>query len=325
MSLMFWKPFKQSAIWELGKPRLSALVTLTTLGGYAIHKNDSDKKDSGSLMQMLATVVGTGLCAYSANTFNQLFEYPMDAQMVRTRTRMLTSGRCLPMTALGVGIGAGISGIAILSFVNYKTAVLGATTIGLYAFIYTPLKRFHHSSLWAGALVGAIPPLMGYTARNDSFDLQSLILPVLLFMWQFPHFNALSHFTKASYAIAGYPLLSITRPFKNSQLAFKYSVRILGLTCLLPLIDRQTSSYFVLTSSLVNIPLIYGAAKFHQSVCQDLNSRTPFSALFSKLLGNAQSSVQSSRRLFFTSLVHLPVIIGLYIYHRGHKATEQRS
>ena len=314
---MYWKAFKQtSSIWQLGKPRLSALVVLTTLSGYAIHKEGTE--ESGSVIQMLATVTGTGLCAYSANTLNQLFEYPMDAQMVRTRTRMLAAGKCLPLTGLAIGLVAGFSGIGILTFVNKKTAALGASTIGIYAFLYTPLKRFHHASLWAGAVVGAIPPLMGYTARNDCFDIQSLALPAILFMWQFPHFNAFSHFTKSSYAIAGYPLLSVVKPFKNSQLAVKYCTRIIGLSCLLPLVDRDLSPYFILTSSLVNIPLLLTSAKFHQSVSLQLSGSGVYGPLITKMLGDSSNSIKASRRSFFTSLIHLPVLIGLYLYHRGY-------
>ncbi len=312
---MYWKVFTKSALWELGKPRLSALVVLTTLSGYAVHKETSD--ENGSLTKMITTISGTGLCAYSANTLNQLLEYPMDAQMTRTRTRMLTSGRCLPLSALGCGLGAGILGITLLGTVNTKTAILGASTIGIYAFIYTPMKRFHHSSLWVGALVGAIPPLMGYTARNDSIDLKGLILPSILYFWQFPHFNSFSFFTKGSYVTAGYRLLCITKPFKNSQLAYKYSLRMLGFSLLLPLLDLQTSPYFILSSSFVNIPLAWYSARFHKSVNSALHNPDYFGKFTTKLIGSPESPLKASKRLFFTSLIHLPVLIALWLYHRS--------
>eukprot|EP00834_Sanchytrium_tribonematis_P001988 NODE_54_length_30443_cov_1.442954.p13 type:complete len:327 gc:universal NODE_54_length_30443_cov_1.442954:22538-21558(-) len=312
---MFWRPLIHSSIWQLGKPRLSALVVFTTLSGYAINRDD--KQDNGSVLQALTTVAGTSLCAFSANTLNQLFEYPMDAQMVRTRTRVLTSGRCLPLTALAVGLGSGILGISLLSTVNTKTAILGASTIGLYALVYTPLKRFHHASLWVGSLVGAIPPLMGYCARYDSIDITSLILPTILAIWQFPHFNPLAHFTKASYAIAGYPILSITQPFKNSLLTIKYSQRYILFCCLMPLLDSDLTSTFITTSSLVNLPMLWCSYKFHQSIEASLKLNSSINPKVLKFLGNAENSVLASRRLFFVSLINLPLVIGLFLYHRS--------
>ncbi|EJU04677.1 UbiA prenyltransferase [Dacryopinax primogenitus] len=114
---------------------------------------------------LLSTALGTFLCSASANTFNQLSEAPFDAQMVRTRNRPLVRRVVSPSHAAAFGTVSGLAGIGILwACVNPLTAALGAFNIWLYAGLYTPMKRMHIANTWVGAVVGAIPPVMGWTA-----------------------------------------------------------------------------------------------------------------------------------------------------------------
>ena len=143
---------------------------------------------------LTAACVGTTLSAFSANTFNQCYEYKTDALMGRTKHRPLPSGRISRSHAAAWGISTGIAGTAILAVgANPLTAALGVSTIALYAGVYTPMKQMHYSNTWVGAVVGAIPPVMGWTATGGAlFAAEPALLAATLFGWQFPHFFSLA-------------------------------------------------------------------------------------------------------------------------------------
>ena len=184
---------------DLTKARLAALVILTTMCGYAMAPMATD------LTCLFATTVGTGLCVASANTFNQLMEAPYDAQMLRTQNRVLVRKVISPIHAASFGTITGILGVGTLfTMVNPLTAILGASNIVLYTCIYTPMKRVSIINTWIGSVVGAIPPMMGWTACTNSLDIGAWLLGSILYAWQFPHFNSLAWNMRSDYVKAGY-------------------------------------------------------------------------------------------------------------------------
>ncbi|CAG2162764.1 unnamed protein product, partial [Oppiella nova] len=147
---------------QLAKLRLTGLVVLTTLSGYYMGLQTPIDP-----LILTATLVGTGLTSGSATAINQYLEIPFDSQMKRTQNRPLVLGRISGLHAMGFAGVSGLTGLALLSYVNPLTAVLGASNLILYSFIYTPMKRAHIANTWVGAVVGAIPPIMGFTAATN--------------------------------------------------------------------------------------------------------------------------------------------------------------
>ncbi|RKP35713.1 protoheme IX farnesyltransferase [Dimargaris cristalligena] len=255
--------------------------------GYAVAPGAMD------LPTLLYTTVGTGLCVASANTFNQWIEVPYDAQMMRTRNRVLVRGALTPLHAFSVGVLSGTAGIVTLAtLVNPLTAVLGAANIVLYSFVYTCLKRVSIVNTWVGAVVGALPPMMGWTACLNSLDPGAWLLGIVLYAWQFPHFNSLSWPLRKDYSRAGYRMTVVTNPALNARVSLRYSVLLAPLSLLFPYFD-VTTWWFALDSMIVNLYLIYRSYQFWQ-----------------------HSSDRTYRPLFFASLVHLPVYLLLLLFHK---------
>ena len=153
--------------------------------------------------------LGTFLCSASANTFNQVFEKTNDGKMARTMRRPLPAGRCSRAHALAFGVVSGIAGYVLLrTQCNALTANLGVANIAAYALCYTPMKQAHWINTWVGALVGAVPPLMGWAAARDAVEPAGLILAAALYFWQMPHFMALAFMARDDYVRGGYRMMS---------------------------------------------------------------------------------------------------------------------
>lgn len=148
---------------KLSKFRLTSLVVLTTLTGHYMGLTTFDPQ------LMFYTLLGTGLCSSSAAALNQFLEIPYDSQMSRTKNRPLVTHNVTPLHAFTFATITGLSGFLTLALnVNMLTASLGALNLVLYSFVYTPMKRFNIVNTWIGSIVGAIPPIMGYTAATGS-------------------------------------------------------------------------------------------------------------------------------------------------------------
>jgi protoheme IX farnesyltransferase len=173
---------------ELAKSRLSALVVTTTGAGHLMAAGPVDPACLAS------TLGGTFLCSASANSFNQIIETRNDASMNRTCRRPLPSGRISREHAIGWASAAGVAGVGTLAMgTNCMTTALGAATLGLYTLVYTPMKQRTPLNTWVGAVVGAIPPVMGWTAAGGALlSVEAAALGSALFLWQMPHFFALS-------------------------------------------------------------------------------------------------------------------------------------
>jgi len=188
----------------LAKPRLAALVLCTTAGGLWLAPGHRDGLSAAVLL------VGTSLVVGAANALNNFLERDVDARMRRTRDRPLPAGRLDPSVALGMGLllpSVALPALAV--FTNGLTATLAALALFTYVVLYTPLKRRSSLALLVGAVPGAIPPLMGWTAVTGRLDAGGLALFALLFCWQLPHFLAISMYLQEDYARGGIQVFAL--------------------------------------------------------------------------------------------------------------------
>jgi len=189
-------------LMELTKPRITFLVLITTLVGFYM-----GSRDRVNFLLLFHAIVGTGLVASGASALNQYFERDLDARMARTRNRPLPDGRLFPNEALIFSSLMSAGGVAYLMFfVNVLTGVLGAATLTGYIFVYTPLKTRTALCTLIGAFPGAAPPVMGWTAARGEIDAVALSLFAILFLWQMPHFFAISWIFTEDYTRAGFSM-----------------------------------------------------------------------------------------------------------------------
>jgi protoheme IX farnesyltransferase len=190
---------------ELSKARIVAMLLMTAAAGYLA-------AGAGGGMRLFNLLLGTALMAGGANALNQYLERDFDRRMRRTCSRPLPAGRIGGRAALGYAVAAALAGLGWLgAFVGWQCAALGAAALAVYVALYTPLKR--HSPLCTplGALPGALPALMGWTAVRG-FDPGGLILFGVVLLWQIPHFMAISWLCREDYRRAGFAMLSVRDP-----------------------------------------------------------------------------------------------------------------
>jgi protoheme IX farnesyltransferase len=191
-----------TSLVQLTKPGITRMVLATTFCGAIIAPGAVD------VAGLLVALVGTALVVGAANTLNMFLEADVDALMARTRNRPIPSGRIAPDVALWFGVVQALIGLPLLAgWVNPVTALVGAGALLSYVFVYTPLKRVSPLAVYAGAVPGAVPPLMGYTAMTGEITSGSASLFALLFVWQIPHFHAIAIFRTSEYKRAGLKVL----------------------------------------------------------------------------------------------------------------------
>src|ERR1019366_9254900 len=205
----------------LTKPRITWLILMSTGVGYFFGLKPDfssastfiEATGSPNWIQLLHTLLGTGLIASGTAALNQWYERDADLLMRRTSGRPLPAGLMTAKRALIFGIALAVAGFAELALgVNLLAALLGLFTLGSYLFIYTPLKQRSHLSTVIGALPGAMPPLLGYAASHGSLTPEAWTLFAILFIWQFPHFLAIAWMYREDYARAGIRMLPVVEP-----------------------------------------------------------------------------------------------------------------
>ncbi len=275
---------------DLFKARLTFLVLLTTVVGF--HVGFRGPLDYALLLH---TLCGTALLAGGAAALNQYLEREWDAKMRRTQTRPIPSGKLQPETALligGLSAGAGLIYLALA--VNLLTSVLGAITLASYLFVYTPLKRMTHLNTVIGAIPGALPPLMGWTAARGEISIEGWSLFAILFFWQLPHFLAIAWLYREEYAKAGFVMLPVIDP---------EGVRT----------GRQTVSHTLGLLSISLFPTFLGIAGviyFFGALVLGLMF-LGFAIQFSRGLTNARA-----RQLFLASILYLPLLLVLMVWDK---------
>jgi len=227
----------------LTKPEVNLLILMTTSAGYYLASSGPCK-----IAGMVHTLLGTLLVASGTATLNQWAEREPDAQMRRTASRPLPSGRVSALEAclFGVLLSAA-GGIYLAVAVNMLAAWLAISTLVSYLLVYTPLKRKTPLCTALGALPGAAPVLIGWAAASAGLDRQAWYLFAILFLWQFPHFLAIALMYREDYARAGYRMLpEFDRDSRFTRAEIIGFAIVLVLLTMLPVTARHTSSYRVM-------------------------------------------------------------------------------
>jgi len=225
------------------------LVIVTT--GVGIWFGSQGSADLGKVMW---TLVGTALTVGSANAFNHYWERLTDAKMERTRDRPLPSGRLRPWQVLIFGGVTGIGGLLILwQFINGLTAILAMVAIFSYVPLYTMLKPITSLSTIVGAIPGAIPPVIGWTAVRGTIEFPAVILFSMLFLWQPPHFIALALYLKEDYRKAGLAMLPVEMNERASMRQLIVYTAALFLVSFLPVLTNMAGYVYLVVASLSGV------------------------------------------------------------------------
>jgi len=275
---------------ELVKPRMNLLILGTTAVGFYCAA-----LDGRAWLRLPDTLIGTGLCAAGAAILNQLIERHYDARMPRTRNRPLPTGRISPAEALVLGILAGIAGgLYLLLRVNALTAILGTATLLSYVAVYTPLKRHTTLNTIVGAVPGAIPPLMGWTAVTGSLSITALPLFAILFVWQIPHFLAIATMYRDDYRAGGFKMLPVDDGdlTATSRQILIYTAALFPVS-MTPVLVHLAGWPYAAAALAMDLVFGYYAVKMAQRRLRP-----------------------DARKLFFASILYLPALLAVLMLDR---------
>lgn len=278
------------AFYELGKPNLSTLVVITSVLGFYL-------ASSGSLawVPLVFLVAGTALTAAGACALNMYIERDLDRVMLRTRSRPIPSGRVSPEAALAFSLLSFSSGFGVLWVAcGVYPAALSLVTALIYGFVYTPLKRRGPISIWIGAIPGAIPPVMGWSAVTGEIGAGGLALFAILFAWQFPHFLALAYMYREDYARAGFRFLP------EGDHDGRLAGRQIALGCVGLLLASLGPAVLGLTGPVYLAGALVAGLFF----------------LAAGIRVARRSTLQNARRAFFASITYLPALLALLVLDR---------
>jgi protoheme IX farnesyltransferase len=266
----------------LTKPRLNFLVVATSAAGYYLGAGASI--DVGAMAEAVA---GTALVAGGAAVLNQLYERDTDALMRRTRMRPLPAGRMVPAEAGIFGTALSAGGLALLAArSNWLSASLALTTLLVYLAVYTPMKRRTSAATLVGAVPGALPALIGWTASHGSVSLGGAALFAIVFLWQIPHFMAIAWLYRDDYGKAGFPMLPVIDPdgVRAGRHAVAYAAALLPVA-LAPALTGLAGTVYLVSAAVLGVALLLLAIRFWH-----------------------ERSDASARALFFGSITYLPLI-----------------
>jgi protoheme IX farnesyltransferase len=266
----------------LAKPRLNVLVIATSASAYYLAGESAPA--AGALLQ---TGIGTALVAGGAAALNQLYERDIDAVMTRTRLRPLPDKRVSVDDARIFGVILASAGLLVLALAaNLLASALALATLVTYVAVYTPLKRRSPSATLVGAVPGALPTLIGWTAGRGELSPGGWSLFAIVFLWQIPHFMAIAWLYRDDYRRAGLPLLPVLEPDgrRTGRQALLYAAALLPAS-LAPTLAGVAGTAYLWTA------LVLGSALLALSACF---ART--------------RSDNSARWLFYGSIIYLPLI-----------------
>ena len=275
---------------QLTKPRITALVVFTTASGLWLAPRVVP------LHVVVLTLVGTVLIVAAANTLNMYLERDSDALMSRTMNRPLPARRMDPAVALKFGLALAAVSVPLLTFgVGPLPGLLASVALVSYVLLYTPMKRWSATALLVGALPGAIPPLIGWTAATERLELPGVLLFAVMFLWQVPHFLAITLFRKHEYARAG--LLVQPNEEGGEEAArhniVRYTVVLVAVSLLFVPIGAAHRAYLFTALAAGLVFLGYGMAGLR-----------------------AGSGERWAKNLFLLSLIYLPVVFGMLMVDR---------
>ena len=277
-------------IGTLSKARLNALVLGTTAVGFAIAPIEQPA------ILLFWALVRTGKAAASAGMLNQLAEIDRDRRMTRTEQRPLPAGLVSRKSVFVLGVLLAYGGVAILALmVNLLSASLALVNVLIYILVYTPLKPRTTLNTLVGAICGALPPMIGWTAATGTIDGGAWLLGALLFVWQLPHFFSLAMMYKDDYARGGFAMLPVVD--KRGEI----TVQVILVTSMI-LVPLGLASTLVGLTGLVSAvaALVLGGMMVVLSI-----------VLYFK------RTREAARRVFLASLLYLPVMLGIMVLDEG--------
>lgn len=267
---------------ELTKPRITTMVAVTTAAGFVMAGGSLD------LLLLLHTLVGTALVASGAGALNHVVERDVDARMRRTADRPLASGRLDPDLGLLWAVLLSVAGVTWLAVgVNLLTSLIGALTLAGYVFVYTPMKRLTSLATIVGAVPGAMPPLMGWTAARDTLDPGAWVLFAILFLWQLPHFLAIAWMYRVDYERGGMPMLPVLDPQgeRTGRQAVLYAAALVPVS-LLPTPLGLTGGVYFAGALALGVGFLAAALAFQ-----------------------SRRTNKAARKLLLVSVLYLPLIL----------------
>ncbi len=278
----------------LTKPRITLMVAVTAYLGFAFAARGTMMTSAEYWFTLIVTLIGTSLSCMGACTLNQVIERQTDGLMKRTADRPLPAGRMTARTASGIGLLLSVAGVSVLLLINPLTALLSAITIASYVLLYTPMKRISSICTIVGAIPGALPPVMGFTAAQNRIGVEAWIMFAILFLWQLPHFLAIAWLYKEDYARAGMPMLPVVDP------------------------DGRATSRQILLGCLALLPLGLLPTAMHMSGMIYFIGAMLAGLMFlgfgiALVIGQTRTL---ARALFFASLVYLPLVFALMVIDR---------
>jgi protoheme IX farnesyltransferase len=279
-----------SDLLTLIRPRMNFLVLGTTMVGCCMAA-----QVPADWHRLPATMLGTALCAAAASILNQVTERRYDALMARTANRPLPMGRITMKNALAFGLASAIvGGLILYYFVNHLTAFLGVFTMASYVLLYTPLKRRTSLNTVVGAIPGAIPPVMGWTAITGSLSPAAASLFAILFVWQIPHFLAIASLYREDYRKGGFrmlPVIDSSGRMTGRQIML-YSAALIPIT-LSPSMLGIAGRLYLVSALILGLSLMY----------------------FSYLAATRRGRIDA-RRLFVASIIYLPILLTMLMLDR---------
>jgi len=272
---------------QLVKFRLTMMVVFSTGVGFLMATTTNFQ-----WISFLILLVSGFLITGAANGINQIIERDLDKLMTRTQNRPIAQGRLSIAQALGwVSVMSFVGVFLLATYINSIAAIIGGSSLLLYAFVYTPLKQKSSLSVWVGAIAGAAPPLIGYTAVTGTIDATAWFLFAVQFVWQLPHFWALAWVLNDEYNKAGFFLL----PFKSGRSKNSAAITFVSALGLLPLV--WISYEMEITSISMSILLLVATVNFVYQAYQ----------LWQTL------ELKAARKLMFGSFYYLPIVQILFI------------
>ncbi len=273
---------------QLGKPRITVLVAISTALGFAMGGPARFHWETLALL-----LAGTLLVGWGNNTLNQVLERDTDALMERTRERPLPAGRVRPETAGVAGILATLSGLAVLYLGTTPLAAGIALAVSLlYLLAYTPLKRVTTLNTLVGAVPGALPPVLGWTAHRGELGMEPLAMFLIMFVWQLPHFLPIAWLYRDDYRRAGLAMITVNDPKGGStrRQLLLYTATLVLISLYPSLIGMAGTVYFA--GALV-LGMVF------------------FTAALSMVLKLNDARAQLVLRV---SVIYLPLLFGLLVY-----------
>ncbi|MEM9399570.1 MAG: heme o synthase [Verrucomicrobiota bacterium] len=284
------RPGRFSIYAELTKARLTMLVLLTTLAGFLL-----GIQQNFNFLLLINTLLGTALLAASASALNQWMERKWDSLMKRTNQRPLPAKHIRPIEALSFGIITAFSGTAYLFYmVNSIAAIVALSCLLTYLLIYTPLKRFTSLNTLIGAIPGALPPVIGWTAARGTWDTGAWILFGVLFFWQMPHFLSIAWLYREDYKQAGFRMLSNddTSGKVTSRHAMVYCIALLFVS-LLPMFTGMSGTIYLIGAFIFGLAFLSYCLRFM-----------------------IQRTEPRAKALFLASVLYLPCLLALMILNQ---------